>query len=91
MFIVFALVLLLFSHWSFVSVPLIFLCPPDHVPVWPPRILLGMVEDRSVNVKNVRARTHIVFVSHISTCINSLVSVQKARERHIYWSIKLPE
>ena len=39
------------SHWSFVDVPLIFFCPADHVPDWQPRILLGMVEARSVNVK----------------------------------------
>ena len=31
--------------------PLIFFCPADHVPGWQPRILLGMVEARSVNVK----------------------------------------
>ena len=28
----------------FVHVPLTFSCPPDHVPDWQPRILLGMVE-----------------------------------------------
>ena len=39
------------SHWSLVDVPLIFFCPVDHVPDWQPRILLGMVEARSVNVK----------------------------------------
>ena len=39
------------SHWSLVDVPLIFFCPADHVPDWQPRILLGMVEARSVNVK----------------------------------------
>ena len=39
------------SHWSLVDVPLIFFCPADHVPDWLPRILLGMVEARSVNVK----------------------------------------
>ena len=37
---------------SFVGVPLIFSCPTDHVPEWLPRILLGTVEARSVNVKN---------------------------------------
>ena len=40
------------SRWSFVGVPLIFSCPTDHVPDWQPRILLGTVEARSVNVKN---------------------------------------
>ena len=39
------------SHWSLVDVPLIFFCPADHAPDWQPRILLGMVEARSVNVK----------------------------------------
>ena len=39
------------SRWSLVDVPLIFFCPADHVPDWQPRILLGMVEARSVNVK----------------------------------------
>ena len=37
------------SHWSLVDVPLIFFCSADHVPDWQPRILLGMVEARSVN------------------------------------------
>ena len=39
------------SHWSLVDVPLICFCPADHVPDWQPRVLLGMVEARSVNVK----------------------------------------
>ena len=39
------------SHWSLVDVPLIFFCPADHVPDWQPRVLLRMVESRSVNVK----------------------------------------
>ena len=39
------------SHLSLVDVPLIFFCPADHVPDWQPRVLLGMVEARSVNVK----------------------------------------
>ena len=37
----------------FVDVPLIFFCPADRVLTdWQPRILLGIVEARSVNVKN---------------------------------------
>ena len=43
------------SHWSLVDVPLIFFCSADHVPDWQPRILLGMVEARSVN--NVKKTT----------------------------------
>ena len=39
------------SHWSLVDVPLIFFCPADHVSDWQPRIVLGTVEARSVNVK----------------------------------------
>ena len=38
--------------------PLIFSCPADHVPVWQPRILLGMVEARSVDVKNTITQQH---------------------------------
>ena len=46
------------SHWSLVDVPLIFFCPADHVPDWQPRILLGMVEARSVNVKKTTTTSH---------------------------------
>ena len=45
------------SHWSLVDVPLIFFCPVDHVPDWQPRVLLGMVEARSVNVKKTTTTT----------------------------------
>ena len=46
------------SHWSLVEdVPLIFFCPADHVPDWQPRVLLGMVEARSVNVKKTTTTT----------------------------------
>ena len=38
------------SHWR-VVVPLILFCPAEHVSDWQPRILLDMVEARSVNVK----------------------------------------
>ena len=37
------------SRWSLVDVPLSSCCPADHVPDWQPRIVLGMVEARSVN------------------------------------------
>ena len=47
------------SHWSLVDVPLIFFCPADHVPDWQPRVLLGMVEARSVNVKKTTTTTCI--------------------------------
>ena len=45
------------SHSSLVDVPLIFFCPADHVPDWQPRVLLGMVEARSVNVKKTTTTT----------------------------------
>ena len=45
------------SHWSLVDVPLICFCPADHVPDWQPRVLLGMVEARSVNVKKTKTTT----------------------------------
>ena len=35
----------------------IFFCPADHVPDWQPRIVLGMVEARSVNVKKTTITT----------------------------------
>ena len=46
------------SHWSLVDVPLIFFCPADHVPDWQPRVLLGIVEARSVNVKKTTTTTY---------------------------------
>ena len=48
------------THWSLVDVPLIFFCPADHVPDWEPRVLLGMVEARSVNVKKTTTTTTTV-------------------------------
>ena len=48
------------SHWSLVDVPLIFFCPADHVPDWQPRIVLGMVEARSVNVKKTTRVRNVV-------------------------------
>ena len=54
-------------HWSLVDVPLIFFCPADHVPDWQPRVLLGMVEARSVNVKKTTTTTVFrirCYVSH---------------------------
>ena len=45
------------SHWSLVDVTLISFCPAAHVPDWQPRIVLGMVEARSVNVKKTTTTT----------------------------------
>ena len=50
------------SHWSLVDVPLIFFCPADHVPDWQPRVLLGMVEARSVNVKKTTTTTDVPLI-----------------------------
>ena len=67
------------SHWSLVDVPLIFFCPADHVPDWQPRVLLGMVEARSVNVKKTTTTTtHVVLSCFFVTmyCIVLLYSVK---------------
>ena len=55
------------SHWSLVDVPLIFFCPADHVPDWQPRVLLGMVEARSVNVKKTTT-TNGIFLTFFFFC-----------------------
>ena len=47
---------------------MIFFCPADHVPDWQPRILLGMVEARSVNVKNIRTHKH-THIQHVGRLI----------------------
>ena len=58
LFVVFCVFVFFFcSHWSLVDVPLNFFCPADHVPDWQPRVLLGMVEARSVNVKKTTTTT----------------------------------
>ena len=58
------------SHWSLVDVPLIFFCPADHVPDWQPRVLLGMVEARSVTVKKTTTTTAIsnIIIRQLLTC-----------------------
>ena len=60
------------SHWSLVDVPLIFFCPADHVPDWQPRVLLGMVEARSVNVKKttttVELVRYVIYLVRVYTC-----------------------
>ena len=54
------------SHWSLVDVHLISFCPADHVPDWQPRIVLGMVEARSVNVKKTtKTKTHATNASAV--------------------------
>ena len=56
------------SHWSLVDVPLIFFCPADHVPDWQPRVLLGMVEARSVNVKKTTTTTTTRLLTSVYVC-----------------------
>ena len=68
------------SHWSLVDVPLIFFCPADHVPDWQPRVLLGMVEARSVN--NVKKTTTQQQHQHAHTYTNRGCEKRKA---HINW------
>ena len=60
------------SHWSLVDVPLIFFCPADHVPDWQPRVLLGMVEARSVNVKKTTTRSKHCAISALYTVVNTI-------------------
>ena len=80
------------SHWSLVDVPLIFFCPADHVPDWQPRVLLGMVEARSVNVKKTTTTTsssldvpagvtqeegHTGFLIHLPSAVRALIFVAR--------------
>ena len=75
---------LLCSHWSLVDVPLIFFCPADHVlPDWQPRVLLGMVEARSVNVKKTTTTTGrlytTIFYGYIRGVLASMIRVTAFR------------
>ena len=67
-------VFLFCSHWSLVDVPMISFCPADHVPDWQPRIVLGMVEARSVNVKKTTTTTTTV-TAYICLCSFTVVVV----------------
>ena len=68
LFVVCVFCVFLCSHWSLVDVPLIFFCPADHVPDWQPRVLLGMVEARSVNVKKTTTTT-VYCILYTAYCI----------------------
>ena len=74
------------SHWSLVDVPLIFFCPADHVPDWQPRVLLGMVEARSVNVKKTTTTTSSDRPKSVSLF---LIVQQQAMTNNKYNSIKV--
>ena len=76
------------SHWSLVDVPLIFFCPADHVPDWQPRVLLGMVEARSVNVKKTTTTTTFIhsavsLVATVSSFFVLLIVVVLATHDHL--------
>ena len=64
------------SHWSLVDVPLIFFCPADHVPDWQPRVLLGMVEARSVNVKKTTTTVHAYSLQYMDSVHSTAYSTQ---------------
>ena len=70
------------SHWSLVDVPLISFCPADHVPDWQPRIVLGMVEARSVNVK----KTTTMWRAPRTTMVDPKVY---PRNEHAFWESSL--
>ena len=57
-----------------VSVSLIVFCPADHVADWQPRILLGTVEARSVNVK--KTTTFIIAHSPKKETFSSKVGIE---------------
>ena len=79
LFVVFCVFVFFFcSHWSLVDVPLIFFCPADHVPHWQPRVLLGMVEARSVNVKKTTTTTRYVVANPVRGLLD-----RKRSEEHL--------
>ena len=48
-----------YSHWDFFVEMFLYLsCPADHVLDWQPRVLLGVVEARFVNVNSTHTYTH---------------------------------
>ena len=53
----------------------------DHVPDWQPRILLGMVEARSVNVKNTTTTTGRF---HFSKAAHNLLSCNPPIDRNFF-------
>ena len=69
------------SHWSLVDVPLIFFCPADHVPDWQPRVILGMVEARSVNVKKTTTTTKL----HLAT-LPLASSYSRVAVSSVFWA-----
>ena len=76
LFVVCVFCVFLCSHWSLVDVPLIFFCPADHVPDWQPRVLLGMVEARSVNVKKTTTKNN-------NNCTLGVSAMQNTKQNKI--------
>ena len=70
------------SHWSLVDVPLIFFCPADHLPDWQPRVLLGMVEARSVNVKKTTTTTTVTLTQQDNVGEKPIVILYTYINRH---------
>ena len=61
LFLFFCFCFVLCSRWSFVDVPMVFLCPADHllvVPDWQPRIITGYSWGPIGNVKKTHTHTH---------------------------------
>ena len=56
---------------SIIAYQVIFSCPADYVPEWQPRILLGMVEAQSINVKNTQTHTHTHVQSKLSRALHA--------------------
>ena len=80
------------SHWSLVDVPLIFFCPADHVPDWQPRVLLGMVEARSVNVKKTTTTTppkeptffpQMMWMPRVCGCVEIFPIINTSTTQHL--------
>ena len=70
---------------SLVDVPLIFFCPTDHVPDWQPRVLLGMLEARSVHVKKTTTTTTVTGDKHIPSIIRVGIDSRNIYEILCVW------
>ena len=66
-----------------ISLELIFSCPADHVPDWQLRILLGMVEARSVDVKNTTT-TRFFFKQLLTQCCYHRGTRLNAMKRFVF-------
>ena len=71
-------------------VPLIFFCPADHVPDWQPRILLGTVEARSVNVKKTTTTTGTMYWLLLLLLLFLTFSVLVANPKKLLYTVANP-